>query len=231
MPSAFRDIVCNAAATGRPIVVALERSEFEQPDIDAYLASNGDPVARASLLKGLSWQMEIQDGRSSRAFLELIEALRQMKQAGSIRGVVAFVAVPQIRDPAKFSFADHERGMADRLVKAAAAKDTLVLAFVGNVHATRTEVTFDGQSYKPAAALLPPGATFTLSIEGNAGGEAWNCSPYCGVHASGVRAGHKLGLVMTPDAGSRWDALLFLGAKTTASLPAVEKRIAVPQAK
>src|SRR2546421_11866261 len=81
MPAAFRDIVCNAAAAKRPIVVAVERSETEQADVDAFMRSDGGARARTVLLKGEVWQTKtFQDGRSSRAYLQLLESLRVMRR-------------------------------------------------------------------------------------------------------------------------------------------------------
>ena len=67
MPALFADLVCAAATTGRHVVVALERSQDEQPLWNSFLASDGGPTARAALLKGSLWTSTIQDGRSGKA--------------------------------------------------------------------------------------------------------------------------------------------------------------------
>jgi len=45
-PDAFSNLICLAAATSRPVTVALEYSADDQAVIDAYLASNGNAQAR-----------------------------------------------------------------------------------------------------------------------------------------------------------------------------------------
>src|SRR5205823_84666 len=111
MPAAFRDIVCNSAAARRPIVVAVERSETEQADIDAFMRSDGQAKARTALLKSYMWQNKtMQDGRSSRAYLQLLESLRVMRRNGVIRRVVAFQPAIRTYDPASY-----EAEMARRL--------------------------------------------------------------------------------------------------------------------
>lgn len=61
-PDAFANLVCLAAATGRPVTVALEYSADDQATIDAYLASSGDAQSRATLLSLPLFTSEMQDG-------------------------------------------------------------------------------------------------------------------------------------------------------------------------
>jgi hypothetical protein len=165
MPGAFRDIVCNASAAKRPIVVAVERSETEQADIDAFLKSDGGRDAQTALLQSGTWRdKEMQDGRGSRAYLHLLDHLRVMHQVGAIKKVVAF-------QPADGDIANYEEGMAKRLQSASPGKETLVLAFVGNFHAMRIPI----RDKRPAAAYLPSAETFTINLE-SSGGTAWNCA-------------------------------------------------------
>jgi hypothetical protein len=49
-PALFANAVCNTAASGQPVVVALEREPSEQRDLDEYMKSDGGPAARAKLL-------------------------------------------------------------------------------------------------------------------------------------------------------------------------------------
>lgn len=88
-PDAFANLVCLAAASKRPVTVALEFSPDDQSIIDSYLASNGGADARSNLSKLHTFSSGMQDGRGSLAFLRLFERLRVMKRAGQISGVVA----------------------------------------------------------------------------------------------------------------------------------------------
>jgi len=212
MPAAFRDIVCNAAAAKRPIVVAVERSETEQADIDAFMRSGREAKARTALLKGYMWQNKaMQDGRNSRAYLQLLEDLRVMHRGGVIGRVVAFQPAVRTHDAASY-----EAEMAKRLQSASPDEKTLVLAFVGNCHAMRIPMC----GSKSAAGDLPRAETFTIDVEGS-GGSVWNCGPDCGVHK--VYGPSPIGsprLDVIEDPRAPYDAMLFLGGPVTASLPA-----------
>ncbi len=85
LPALFTDIVCAAARTGRPVVVALERGRSAQPAWDRFLASDGDAAAKADLLKADQWTAPLQDGRSSVAMLGLAERLRRDKAASVVK--------------------------------------------------------------------------------------------------------------------------------------------------
>ena len=214
IPEVFAHLVCGAGGTGRPVVVGLERNEVEQPMLDSYLASQGSETDRAALLNFDAWQTG-KDGRSSEGMLDLIEKLRRLKQSGRIAGVVAFQ--PNMRG----SQAEREVAMAQRLMRASPSEATLVVALVGNVHAMKTKQTFGSNSFVPAAAHLPRGSTLTVDVRGN-GGSAWNCSPECRAHYTPSRSpSTERSLVAAGEADERFDWILYLGAETTASSPAV----------
>lgn len=210
MPSAFRDLVCNASAAKRPIVVAVERSETEQADIDAYMKSDGGRDAQTALLQSGTWRnKEMQDGRGSRAYLHLLNNLRVMQREGKIQRVLAF----QPHTPDRASY---EAEMAKRLRAGSPTQETLVLAFVGNCHAMRIAMC----GSKPAAAFLPPTETFTINLE-SSGGTAWNCAPTCGAHKiGGPKLTGRQRLEFLNDPKAPYDAMLFLEGPVSASPPA-----------
>jgi hypothetical protein len=225
MPAAFYELICLAVRTGRPVYVALEYPSREQRLIDAFLASDGGAPARAALFKGFLWQLKGQDGRASQAFLRLFDQLRVMKQAGQIRGVTAFVPeLSTIMDIQKAGTlnATVNKGMADDLKAIAAPDNALILTLVGGIHAMTTQVTFGGESYLPAAALLPRERAISIRLAGN-GGDAWNCQATCGPHPNGVARQAQRGLVYGPAqpfSADRFDVTFELGMLTTASPPA-----------
>lgn len=230
MPAIFANMVCLAAATGRPVYVALEYPAKEQELIDAWLASDGGATARAALFMGFLWQLKGQDGRASEAFLELFDQLRVMKQAGRIRGVTAFV--PDLPMPVLLQAQKEGRintvinaGMADDLKAIAAPPGALILTLVGALHAAKTEMTVGSSTFMPAAARLPRDRTISIRIAGN-GGEAWNCQGICGPQSNGPVRNVARGLVYPAKSatGERYDVTLELGALTTASPPANRER-------
>ncbi len=222
-PAIFADLVCLVASTGRPIVVAVEQSADDQPAIDAYLASDGRDKARAALLAAKMWHYPMKDGRSSQAHLALFERLRQLKADRKIAGVVAFQpGSASIREPTPQAY---EQAMADIVRRASTAPDILVVALVGNIHASLAKVDFGTGGYMPMAGLLPQSQTVTLNAVGNGGG-MWACmgdatgKPVCGAHESAMARTEPRGIQLRGAAPPRYSGTLNLGVRTTASPPA-----------
>lgn len=213
-PAAFANLVCLASATGRPVTVGIEYSADWQPAIDAYLASDGGPSARAALVSLPIFQNEFQDGRASVAFLNMLDELRRMKQAGQIVAVKAFdigASTPQ----------DQTRDAAMALAWGTIplANNGILLALVGNIHAMRRARVRPGGTIITAASLLPPGRTVTLNVVGN-GGKAWNCQQEgCGEYASGRPRDAATEILFSDDRDTPWSATYELGEPTTASKP------------
>ena len=153
--------------------------------------------------------------RRSRA----IERLRGLRKAGVVSRVVAFAPQVDVSADRPFVPGDYERNMAELLKNAGTRPDSLVLAYVGNLHARRSLPTGFGD-YRPAAALLPDRQTVTLDIR-DKGGTVWNCqSSRCGIHETGpsgppIPRGLRLDAALDPG----YDGILYLGSHTTASQP------------
>lgn len=217
-PAIFADAVCLTAAKRGPVVVGLEIPSTDQSRIDAFIASDGGPAARAAFLQAAIWHMP-KDGRSSEAFFRLFERLRQMHAQGRVVRVVAFQdSTPYDRSAGQ---GPYEIKLAT-IVRDAGASGGTVLALVGSAHARKTEVNF-GKPFMPMASHLPADRTLTLNAVGN-GGTAWNCTgptpADCGSHerrAAGKPA--KRGVALQPVEEGAYDGLLNLGATTTASPP------------
>ncbi|PTL80173.1 hypothetical protein [Vitiosangium sp. GDMCC 1.1324] len=58
----------------------------EQSRLDTYLASRGTPADQDTLLDGDFWRRPYQDGRSSRAMLELVDQVRALRALGLLIG-------------------------------------------------------------------------------------------------------------------------------------------------
>lgn len=214
-PDAFSNLVCLAAATNRPVTVALEYSADGQAIIDAYLASNGNAQARAELLTLPLFTARMQDGRGSVAFLRLFDTLRRMKQAGQIKGVVAS-DVGRSTPPGQ----ERNAAMAQSWKAIPAAQNGVILALVGNLHAMRKPVALSGRTIITAGSLMPAQQTVTVNVTGS-GGQAWNCqADGCSAHDNGQphQAANRITYSTDPD--RRWDAFYELGVPTTAATPA-----------
>lgn len=227
MPAAFTDLLCAAVAKQLKVIVALEHPVSEQAQIDEFLSSDGDASAREKLTSVPIWHWKTADGRTSEAYLSLIERLRSFKRAGKISGVVAFQPSAKPLSPAEY-----EREMSRIVEGASSSPDVLVIALVGNVHARTTEWSkADGEHYMPMAGLLPRQQTVTLDMSGG-GGTAWTCrrpagtdpSPdeACGPHAIGNP--HRIyprGVKVIDDPSAPYFAYYNIGTAFSSSSPAV----------
>jgi hypothetical protein len=168
-PAVFADAVCQTARS-RAVVAALELPDTMQPQIDAFLASDGGVDAQQALLAAPFWHETFKDGRSSRAMFRMIQRLQVMYRQHMLQGIVAFQATSFTAPPSQ---AEYEAALAARVQQAAGGGAT-VLVLVGNVHARLTEVRF-GTTYLPMAAHLPQGQTIALDIKSR-GGDTWACT-------------------------------------------------------
>ena len=215
-PEAFLNLVCSASQTGRPVFVALEYSSDWQPTLDGFLASDGGPDARAKLLTLPIWHSPTPDGRSSQAFLSLLDGLRRMRRAGLIGGVAA----SDTSDITK-ELLPRDAAMAEAWQAVPAFKNGIVLILVGNFHAIRRAVIQGQRTMHPSASLLPLANSVTINVTSN-GGTAWNCmNEGCGVHQNGTARQAAAGITFSDDPERRWDATYELGVPSTASPPAV----------
>jgi hypothetical protein len=218
MPQVFADAVC-LTSQERAVVVALELPQTDQPQIDAWLESDGGEDAKRALLTGPFWNGDFKDGRSSGAMFALLDQLRLFYSAGAIRGVVAFQPT---NIPNPWSEEAYEKAMA-RLISDNTPKGATALVLVGNIHAMRTPLERQTVSYLPMAGHLPVRKTLSLNVE-NDGGFAWACTgpkpANCGPLAIGKEMGlHKRGVTLSGKAGDTYDGTLYLGKSATASPP------------
>lgn len=215
-PDAFANLVCLAAASRGPVTVAIEYPADIQPQLDAWLTSDGGEAARIELLSAPFWRRSIQDGRTSAAFLRMLDRLRVMHQAGTVRSVRAFC--PPNNGPV---VGDYNVAMADRLRKIADAKPGLVMALVGNFHAINRAMSTPQGSTRPAASLLPADQKVSVDIVG-AGGSIWACQ-MDGCHQYDYPAQAGGPSLIAPDTSEdhRYDMIYTLGRPYSAAEPAV----------
>ncbi len=220
MPGVVSDALCAAAATGRPIVLAVEFTPADQAALDAYLRSDGGAKARAGLLQAPAWRE--QAGRSSRAILELIESARKLARRHRV-GILAFDTAPEPGTSPR-----REGAMAQALRDAAARRPgTLVVALTGAGHADKEGFTSRTPPVASAAGLLPPEATLSLSFA-RPGGTFWGCRPADGSPADGCKAYpmpvrepvKARGIVLDPSLRALFDGIYSSGYQYSASEPA-----------
>lgn len=219
IPAFFAGAVCHAARSGGKTIVALEIPTAEQTRLDAYMKANGGDLA-----SGPFWANEYQDGRASRAMLNLIERLREMKGAGLQVEIVAF-------DPALAS-EERDAYLAATLSKSRKANPAArFMVLTGNLHARRG-ARKDGDSvHRFMANRLADDepSLVTLNIL-YPGGAAWICTGVepqsCGERKLGSRnkdAGLQAGIAFTACEAAAPYCGTFSVGEIHASLPAFRR--------
>lgn len=240
-------VACALARSGKRILIAVELSATSN---DALQKAFEGPAANfaARLLATMPGWRGRNDGVASRAMLAMLDRLHQLKTEGYPIHVVAFNAVRDERQAARFrhlpSQAPHEAAQAENIRLAANARRYhQILVLVGNFHARKTKVDLDGVTFEPMAMRLAS-AREVLSLDMLAGpGSYWNCivkpgftlTPQtrvssdaidCGAHVSrleGARKGPmRVGLRRTGDTDidPDYDGFYWL-PNVTASPPAL----------
>lgn len=213
-PEFVGNLVCAAARRGTNVVVALEISSSQQQLIDSYLTSAGSRTDRLALLSGKFWTRQSQDGRSSRAMLNLIDRVRVLKRkwAG-----ISIIAVDETANGSR------DAGMAKHIGSAAGLPDTQVIALLGNYHASQMKGSNGNAEYEPAGYLLADRRPFSVLFSAQAG-SAWACTPECGIlsRKAGKQDGGVLGYLNGQSTKPGYDATYSVRS-STASLPAVSR--------
>lgn len=194
MPRLFDNLV--TVATGeknRRIGVGLELPVIMQPLIDEAVKNNtsGDSF-RKQLLAHPAWQ-KLDDGRSSQAMLDLICDMLKLAQSQKLSFFFFDTKINE-RNETMARFIGQR-------VREQRYDVTFILA--GNIHANRAP------RHPRATRIVPMGywleeqgfAVHSYDV-GYSDGEAWICSPQCGVH-------HMEGSGMTVEKG--FDGILFVG--------------------
>lgn len=91
IPGFVAALACTALVDGRAVTLALEMPSSETDRLESYLASDGGATARSRLVTSPFWHRPLQDGRSSAAMVDLLEARmsvskRSMKAMLQMRG-------------------------------------------------------------------------------------------------------------------------------------------------
>jgi hypothetical protein len=215
-PAAFLDLVCDALANGKHIVVALERPSSEQDALQGVLTDPDLVGAKRLLLDQSGWK-EGMDGRASAAMLHLLISLRELRKDHHDLSVFAFDA----------PFTETSAGARDEalghslLSLGLGTQKDVILVLTGNFHAMLSPL-FD---YDFAAMYLPRSEVLSLEMT-DRGGETWSTvNGACGPLAGGVgnnKSGKPYGIYLDPKLApfGKVDGVLAIGVPLTASPPA-----------
>jgi len=232
-PAVVGELVCQVAEAGLPVALGLSIPRTEQERVDRYLASAGAPSDQDALLEGRFWQRPYQDGRSSRAIMDLIDRVRAMRMAGLSVTLLAYdtdLAGGSKRDGLQAAFWNQRR-------EAQQFEVQVILA--GNTHTRTVSGTPWDQDFTPMAHLLKSPRLVVLEMS-YAQGTRWGCDLdrdgklQCGLIGStpSGRVAARPGMspfitsfdAPTPD-GTH--GMLYVGALTP-SLPAISKQQEAP---
>lgn len=156
------------------------------PSLDAYVASDGGPAARKTLVTGPWWEDDYQDGRRSHALVALIETARTLRAAGRK------VALAAIDDEVKDSEL-REQAMATHVIEVREAHPAgAVIVYAGNLHTSRLEVGFRPGFAWMAMRVAAAGLPFVNLDPRWSAGTAWICQDAVAVNC-GVKdvKGHE----------------------------------------
>ncbi|MFL5347286.1 MAG: hypothetical protein ACJ8AT_21085 [Hyalangium sp.] len=169
-PAVVGDMVCQSAAAGFTVALGLSIPRTEQERINQYLASPGAPADQDELLRGLFWRRPYQDGRSSRAIMDLIDRVRSLRTYGLFISVVAYdteEATGSERDALLAKLWEQRR-------KSHPSEVFVILA--GNMHTRTVRGTPWDQNFIPMAKRLATSEPALLALDlSYAQGRRWGC--------------------------------------------------------
>ncbi|MGE6760332.1 hypothetical protein ACQKGO_20115 [Corallococcus interemptor] len=227
VPDVVGHVVCQAAQSGLAVVLGLSLPETEQARVDRYLASPGAPADQDALLEGRFWTRTYQDGRSSRAIMDLIDRARALRAAGLRVTVVAY-------DTDVLNGSARDAVQAGVWTKRRAAKpDEVQVVLAGNTHTQLEKGTQWDPSFTPMAHLMKDDRSLVVLEMSYAQGTRWGCDLdrdsklVCGIVGAtpAPRVAARAGLspyiqLREGSATEGLQGLLYVG-KLTPSLPAL----------
>ena len=179
-PEAFLAAICQyLELQDGEVRIALEFHTDMRPSLDKFMESDGDSETVQEFLSHPFWQrgLNLPDGRTSIAMLNLFEALRELRVSTtrlvSVTPIVGHWTERQIR---YFGTSSDAIMAANITHLSQESDDDVVFVLVGNIHARLTPPEF--MSYLiPAASLVEGDVASVLVLPES--GESWNCQNGC----------------------------------------------------
>jgi len=222
----FAAELTGARARRGPVVLALEVPRGLSGSLNAYLASDGSPAARARALAEPFWRAPFQDGRRSVAMFELVEATRALRLAGASVDLLCFDL-----DEAGAGQEAREQAMADAIVGTRQARpEASFVVLTGNLHASKREVPFVKGFRWMAMRIADAGLAFVSLDARYAEGSAWTCrdadASRCGPSFAASPHRPTSGVHLEPSSDGRYDGWFGLGAVAASPPAALPERAA-----
>ena len=222
-PSFVKALICHVLKSGRAVVLALEYPRNQQHFLHSRSA---DPDQ--ALLASPFWSRPTQDGRTSRAMLQLLNWIRGEIAEGAQVRVVAFGWEPPrtLTGTARFNARDGRMAANLRQELAIATPGDFPIIFTGNVHARKTKgLPFinappGAADAKPLGYRLRALPYLHLNIIHD-GGSIWACYGTCGLHQFGKPGPAVHAFSIRPSSDPAYDLDYFVGP-ISASPPAID---------
>ena len=232
-PAFVKALICHVLKSGRAVMLALEYPSDQQHFLHSFLHSHSTDPARA-LLASPFWRRPTQDGRTSRAMLQLLNWIRGRIAEGAAVRVVAFGWEPPrgVTGTARFNARDGRMASQLRAELAGLTPGAFPIIFTGNVHARKTKgLPFinappDAANAKPLGYRLRDLPYLHLNIIHD-GGSIWACYGTCGLHQFGTPGPAVSAFSIRPSSDPAYDFDYFVGP-ISASPPAVAGHLKHP---
>lgn len=224
-PAFVKSLMCHLSRSRRPVLLALEYPSDQQHFLQDFLHSRAANPAR-TLLASPFWSRPTQDGRTSRAMLQLLDWIRGRIASGARVRVVAFDRLPPgaLSGTAGFNARDAAMAVFLRQELARLGPGEFPIIFTGNVHARKTsglpfvDAPSGAANAEPLGYRLRDLGYLHMNIASD-GGSAWVCFGTCGVHSFG-KAKPVSAFTVRRSSDAAYDLEYFVGS-LTASPPAI----------
>jgi hypothetical protein len=225
IPRFVGDLACEASLGAPGVQLGLEIPPEEQLRFDSFLASAGTARDHQTLLEGEFWRRRVQDGKSSRAMVDLLDSIRRLRASGARIAVSLF----ETRRETKRG-RDRDAEMAKQILAVRTqAPGDLFLVLTGSVHAMKKKMTIGATQLVPMAFyLVEAGARVTSLNGGHPPGTASVClgggSEACRSHQiAGKGRGDARFIELTGGDEYGYDGIFYVPS-LTASPPAIAAR-------
>ena len=179
-PEVFLAATCQyLELQGGDVRVALEFHTDINSSLERFMESDGDSEAVREFLRHPVWQrgLNVPDGRSSIAMMNLVEALRELRAStGRLVSVTPIAGRWTDRQVRYFGTSSDAIMAANITHLSQESDDDVVLVLVGNLHARLTPP--ESMDYLAPAASLVEGDVASVLVLPESG-ESWNCQNAC----------------------------------------------------
>lgn len=169
-PAVVGDMVCEVAGLGLPVTLGVALAKGEQGRLEAYLASPGAPADQDELLRGDFWRKATQDGRGSRAMMDLVDRVRSLRAAGLPVSLVAYGVETASGSQRDMAMAD---GVLEHRRK---RREDVFIVLGGNVHMRTVRGVAWDAGFTPMAWHLRAQDKALVALDlSYAQGSRWGC--------------------------------------------------------